>query len=622
MTYKFQSRQDYLEKVQLAKTNLGDFWNNIAKSYVWKKPWDQTYYADYQNAKFKWFSGAKLNITENCLDRHLAKNGDKVAIIFEANEISETSQKITYRELYERVNQYANLYKKYGVSKGDRVCIYMPMMPDSIAACLACAKIGAIHSVVFAGFSAKSLKSRIIDSEAKLIVTSDLVYRGDKAISLLDIVREATASTPSIENIFIYERLQRDKKDPREVIINNELEQESTKCEVEIMDSEDPLFILYTSGSTGVPKGVVHSTGGYMTYTGYSFVNVFDYKDDDIFFCTADIGWITGHSYMMYGPLLAGSTIVMSEGVPTYPSPDRFWQIIEKHKVTTLYTAPTAIRMLMKFGTELPNKYKMESLRVIGSVGEPINEEAWEWFYENVGKSRCNLVDTWWQTETGGIMISNLAALDNSKPSFAGTPLPGISPILITEEGEIITKANQSGYLCIDTPWPAMIRSIWGDHQRCIDTYFSQFPGNYLCGDGALFDEANNFRIIGRIDDVINTSGHRIGTAEIENAINMHPKIIESAVIGYPHPIKGEAIKAFVIAKDINITDEINAIIKEEIGNIAKPESICFVTDLPKTRSGKIMRRILKKIAANSKDLGDTSTLVNPDIIPELQANC
>ncbi|MBT4988938.1 MAG: acetate--CoA ligase [Rickettsiales bacterium] len=619
MTYKFQSKDDYIQKSQLAKTSLGDFWSIIADQYSWQKKWDQVYSCDYQNANFKWFRNAKLNITENCLDRHLQTNADKTAIIFEHNDINKPSEKITYKELYERVNQYANLYKKYGLKKGDRICIYMPMMIESVAACLACAKIGAIHSVVFAGFSAKSLESRIKDCEAKLVITSDYTYRGAKKINLIDIVREATKQTESIENIFIFAREESQTKDKRELIINDEIDQSARTAEIEIMDSEDPLFILYTSGSTGKPKGVVHSCAGYMTYAGYSFVNVFDYQDEDIFFCTADIGWITGHSYMMYGPLLAGSTIVMFEGIPTYPEADRFWQIIEKHNVTTFYTAPTAIRMLMKFGSDIPNKYQMESLRVIGSVGEPINEEAWKWFYENVGKTKCNLVDTWWQTETGGIMISNLAAFDNSKASFAGTPLPGIFPTLISEEGNEVKNANQSGYLCISTPWPSMIRSIWGDHTRCIGTYFNQFPGNYLCGDGALFDDSGNFRIIGRIDDVINSSGHRIGTAEIENAINMHPSVTESAVIGYPHSIKGEAIKAYVIAKNTNIKEEINAIIKEQIGSIAKPEEICFVADLPKTRSGKIMRRILKKISANNNDLGDISTLVNPEIIAKLR---
>jgi acetyl-CoA synthetase len=615
MTYKFQSKDDYIAKTKLAESSLSDFWSIIANEYVWRKKWDQVYSCDYQNANFQWFKNAKLNITENCLDRHLKNNANKTAIIFEHNDINKPSEQITYQELYERVNQYVNLYKQYGIEKGDRICVYMPMMIESVAACLASAKIGAIHSVVFAGFSAKSLESRIKDCEARLIITSDFTYRGAKKINLIDIVREATQDTKSIENIFIFAREANNTQGQKEVVINDLLDNSSKEAEIEIMDSEDPLFILYTSGSTGQPKGVMHSCAGYMTYAGYSFVNVFDYQDSDIFFCTADIGWITGHSYMMYGPLLAGSTIVMFEGVPTYPGADRFWQVIEKHKVTTFYTAPTAIRMLMNFGADIPNQYKMDSLRVIGSVGEPINEEAWKWFYENVGKSKCNLVDTWWQTETGGIMISNLAAFDNSKASFAGTPLPGIFPTLISEEGNKVQDSNQSGYLCISTPWPSMIRSIWGNHDRCISTYFNQFPGNYLCGDGAFCDENGNFRIVGRIDDVINTSGHRIGTAEIENAINMHPNVIESAVIGYPHPIKGEAIKAFVISKNNKITEEINAIIKDQIGSIAKPEMICFVDDLPKTRSGKIMRRILKKISANDNDLGDISTLVNPEII-------
>jgi acetyl-CoA synthetase len=615
MTYKFQSKDDYIAKSELAQSSLSDFWSIIADQYSWRQKWDQVYSCDYQNANFQWFKNAKLNITENCLDRHLKANANKTAIIFEHNDINKPSEHITYQQLYERVNQYVNLYKQYGIKKGDRICVYMPMMIESVASCLASAKIGAIHSVVFAGFSAKSLESRIKDCEAKLIITSDFTYRGAKKINLIDIVREATVDTKSIENIFIFARETNNIQGQKEVIINDLLDNSSKDAEIEIMDSEDPLFILYTSGSTGKPKGVMHSCAGYMTYAGYSFVNVFDYQDDDIFFCTADIGWITGHSYMMYGPLLAGSTIVMFEGVPTYPEADRFWQVIEKHKVTTFYTAPTAIRMLMNFGADIPNQFKMDSLRVIGSVGEPINEEAWKWFYENVGKSKCNLVDTWWQTETGGIMISNLAAFDNSKASFAGTPLPGIFPTLISEEGNEVKDSNQSGYLCISTPWPSMIRSIWGNHDRCISTYFNQFPGNYLCGDGAFCDENGNFRIVGRIDDVINTSGHRIGTAEIENAINMHSDVIESAVIGYPHPVKGEAIKAYVISKNNKITEEINAIIKDQISSIAKPEMICFVDDLPKTRSGKIMRRILKKISANDNDLGDISTLVNPEII-------
>ena len=621
MTYKFTSLKDYKDKQNLAKDNPAEFWDLIANSYEWHKKWDHTYIANYQEAKFEWFQNAQLNISENCLDRHLETNGDKIAIIYEGNEENDQTIKLTYQELADKVNQYANLYQKYGIKKGDRICIYMPMIPDAIAACLACSRIGAIHSIVFAGFSANSLKTRLEDSKAKLLITSDKTYRGNKSIDLLRIVREAAKSIKSLEKIFIYQRENVKTEHKKEVIINYELSQQLKEYNPISMDAEDPLFILYTSGSTGTPKGVMHTTAGYMVYTGYSFTNIFDYRDDDVFFCTADIGWITGHSYMIYGPLLAGSTIVMFEGIPTHPQADRLWKIIEKHNVTTLYTAPTAIRLLMQFGNDLPQKYEMPTLRILGSVGEPINLEAWEWYNETIGKKRCKIVDTWWQTETGGMVISNLAGITNAPPTFAGKPLPGIDAVIMLEDGNIATEDNQAGYLCINKPWPSMIRSIWGNHKRCIETYYSKFPEKYLSGDGAFTTPGGNFRVTGRIDDVINTSGHRIGTAEIENAINKHPDVTESAVIGYPHKIKGESIKAYIIANntDKDIVSEVKQVVKNEIGSIAIPEVIFITDDLPKTRSGKIMRRILKKLSVNDNDFGDISTLVNPEVIDKLK---
>ncbi|MGB0432001.1 MAG: acetate--CoA ligase, partial [Bacteroidia bacterium] len=574
----------------------------------------------------KWFQGAKLNITENCIDRHLDKRGNKLALIWEPNDPKERFKRYTYRELHEEVCRMANVMKRNGIKKGDRVCLYMPMIPELMFATLACARIGAVHSVVFAGFSAQALADRINDSSCKMVVTTDGSYRGAKEIPIKRIVDEALEDCESVETVVVVERTNWGLPlvEGRDVFYHEEIKHVADDCPAEPMDAEDMLFILYTSGSTGKPKGVVHTCGGYMVYAGYSFQNVFQYEESDVYWCTADIGWITGHSYIVYGPLLNGATTVMFEGVPSYPDAGRFWQVCDKHNVNQFYTAPTAIRALMAQGDEHVMSYSLNSLRVIGSVGEPINEEAWHWYNIHVGKERCPVVDTWWQTETGGIMISALGEHGPTKPSHAGYPLPGVQPVLLDGEGNEITENDIEGYLAIKHPWPSMIRTTYGDHERCRNTYFSHYNGYYFTGDGAKRDEKGMYRIIGRVDDVINVSGHRFGTAEIESAINADDHVAESAVVGYPHDIKGQGIYAYVICKKKpenfdNLRAEITETVKQQIGPIAKPDKIQFVSGLPKTRSGKIMRRILRKVAEGEPDkLGDTSTLLDPKIVEEV----
>jgi len=623
MGFKINSVVDYQEQSKRAAADPQSFWADIARSFFWFKGWDQVLKFDFAQGRTSWFGGGKTNISLNCLDRHLPEKANDVAVIWEANDPFEPSKSITYQELFELVNQFANLLLAKGVKARDPVCIYMPMIPEVIIAMLACARIGAVHSVVFAGFSALALRGRVEDLGAKMLITADYLYRGDKTINLFEIANEALLGCETVENVVIQKRS--DKNLPilnrgNLLIWQDEIIKYGKENKAMAIDSEDPLFILYTSGSTGKPKGVVHSTAGYMIYTAYSFVNVFDYREQDLFFCTADVGWITGHSYLLYGPLLNGGKVLMFEGIPTYPTPARFWQIIDKHKVNIFYTAPTAIRALMHKGNEFLKGVDLSSLKTLGTVGEPINEEAWHWYNEKIGKGKCPIVDTWWQTETGGIMISSLSGKTSSKPSFAGLPLPGIFPVLLDEDGREINKSNVAGNLCFKRPWPSMVRTIWGDHKKCFDTYFKRFAGYYFAGDGAMRDQDGLFRIIGRVDDVINTSGHRLGTAEIENVINMHHLVSESAVIGYVHQIKGEGICAFVIASDDSITirEEILKLVEKQISAIAKPDKIYIVPDLPKTRSGKIMRRILKKILSK-EDLGDISTLVNPDVVEKLK---
>ena len=582
-----------------------------------------------EEAKIEWFKGAKLNITKNCLDRHLAERGDKTAIIWEPNDPNEEAQYISYRELHERVCKMANVLTELGVKKGDRVCIYLPMIPELAVTMLACAKMGAVHSVIFAGFSASAVTSRVNDCEAKMIITSDGSYRGNKAIDLKGIIDEAVEKTPSEEKVLVVKRTNTEvkMKEGRDVWLDDYFPKASADFVTKIMDAEDPLFILYTSGSTGKPKGMLHTTAGYMVYTGYTFKNVFNYKENDIYWCTADIGWITGHSYILYGPLTNGATTVIFEGVPTYPEPDRFWAVIEKHKVTQFYTAPTAIRSLAKESSSWVEKHDLSSLRVIGSVGEPINDEAWHWYNDHVGKKKCPIVDTWWQTETGGIMISPLPFVTPTKPTYATLPLPGIQPVLMDEKRNEITGNQVDGNLCIRFPWPGIARTIWGDHQRYKETYFTAFPGKYFTGDGALRDETGYYRITGRVDDVIIVSGHNLGTAPIEDSINLHPAVAESAIVGFPHDIKGNALYGFVILKESgeerdkeNLRKEINMLISDTIGPIAKLDKIQFVSGLPKTRSGKIMRRILRKIAEGDfSNFGDISTLLNPEIVDEIK---
>ncbi len=623
---KIHTLAGYIHEYQKSIQNPEAFWEQIADTFFWRKRWEKVVDWEFKTPSVQWFINGKLNITENIFERHLYTKGNQPAIIWEPNDPNEKSKIITYQELYEMTCQFANVLKKNGIAKGDRVVIYMPMVPEAAVAMLACARIGAIHSVVFAGFSSNSLADRINDCSAKMVLTSDGNFRGAKTIAVKEVVDEALEKCKSIENVIVLKRTgtKVDMKMGRDLWWHEELEGISKENKAEEMDSEDMLFILYTSGSTGKPKGVVHTTGGYMVYTQYTFQNVFQYNDGDVYWCTADVGWITGHSYIVYGPLLAGATTVMFEGVPTYPHAGRFWEIVEKHNVNQFYTAPTAIRALQAYGQEPLEPYKMENLKVLGSVGEPINEEAWHWYHDHVGKGRCPIVDTWWQTETGGILISPLAGITPTKPAYATMPLPGIQPIIVDSEGKELKGNSVQGNLCIKFPWPGMLRTTYGDHERCRKTYFSTYKNLYFTGDGVKRDEDGYYRILGRVDDVINVSGHRMGTAEVENAINEHPKVIESAVVGYPHEIKGQGIYAFVIA-DLtnrsveNLTNEIRMSVSKIIGPIAKPDKIQIVPGLPKTRSGKIMRRILRKVAeGDPSNLGDTSTLLDPDVVQKI----
>jgi acetyl-CoA synthetase len=627
MSLQINSLEEYHEQYKLSVDNPEKFWDEVASDFEWKSKWTRTVEWDFFKPSVKWFIGGKLNITENCLDRHLEKDGDKTAIIWEGNDPNEANRTFTYRELHREVCRFANVLKKNGAKKGDRICIYMPMVPEAAIAILACARIGAIHSVVFAGFSATSLSDRIQDCDCSIVLTSDGAFRGAKSIPIKEIVDEALTNCPGVKRVIVLKRTNTEINwvNGRDVYWHDEIKNVDDKCDAEEMDSEDMLFILYTSGSTGKPKGVVHTCGGYMVYTSYTFQNVFQYKPGEIYWCTADIGWITGHSYLIYGPLLAGATSVMFEGTPVYPDAGRFWQVIDKLKVNIFYTAPTAIRSLEAHGLSFISPYSLASLRVLGTVGEPINEEAWQWYYSNIGKYNCPIVDTWWQTETGGILISSLAGITAMKPGYATLPLPGVQPMLVDAAGKEIHGNNVEGNLCMKFPWPSIIRTTYGDHERCRLNYFNTYPGLYFTGDGCKRDENGFYRITGRVDDVMNVSGHRIGTAEVENAINQHPDIVESAVVGYPHPIKGQGIYAYVIAtKDIDdlklLREEVVATVAKIIGPIAKPDRIQVVRGLPKTRSGKIMRRILRKIAeGDTANLGDTSTLLDPSVVGDIQ---
>jgi acetyl-CoA synthetase len=628
MTDKIQTLSGYIHEYQKSVNEPEAFWSRIAENFYWRKKWDKVVEWDFHKPTIKWFRNGKLNITENIFERHLFTLGDHPAIIWEPSDPKEKNRVITLRELYEMTCQFANTMKKNGVKKGDRVIIYMPMVPEAAVAMMACARIGAVHSVVFAGFSSTSLADRINDCQAKMILTSDGNFRGNKAIDVKGVVDEAIEKTTSIEKVIVFKRTGSDvtMKPGRDLWWHEAIEGVSKENKAEEMDAEDLLFILYTSGSTGKPKGVVHTCGGYMIYSQYTFQNVFQYSAGDIYWCTADVGWITGHSYIVYGPLLAGATTLMFEGVPTYPHPGRFWEIIDKYQVNQFYTAPTAIRALQAYGLEPLAPYKLDSLKVIGSVGEPINEEAWHWYHDHVGKNQCPLVDTWWQTETGGIMISPIPGVTPTKPSYATLPLPGIQPIIVDPEGKELTGKSVQGNLCIKFPWPGMLRTTYGDHERCRQTYFGTYPGLYFTGDGVKRDEDGYYRILGRVDDVINVSGHRMGTAEVENAINEHPLVVESAVVGYPHDIKGQGIYAFVIADmsnrtEENLINEIRETVSKIIGPIAKPDKIQIVPGLPKTRSGKIMRRILRKAAEGDvSNLGDISTLLNPEVVEQIIA--
>ncbi|MEP5934614.1 MAG: acetate--CoA ligase [Winogradskyella arenosi] len=630
--YHIKHLEEYYQVYRKSVRNPEVFWEEIAEEhFMWRKKWDEVLSWDFSKPDIKWFQGAELNITENCIDRHLYTRGDKTAIIFEPNDPSEAAEHISYKQLHQRVCKFANVLKEKGIEKGDRVCIYLPMIPELAIATLACARIGAIHSVVFAGFSSSALATRINDSECKMVITSDGSYRGSKTIDLKGIVDEALEGCPSIKNVLVVKRIHSEieMKAGRDFWLQPLLENAAEQCEPEIMKAEDPLFILYTSGSTGKPKGMVHTTAGYMVYTAYTFKNVFQYREKDVYWCTADIGWITGHSYIVYGPLCNGATTVLFEGVPSYPNFGRFWEIVEKHKVNQFYTAPTAIRALAKEGVEHLEKHDLSSLKVLGTVGEPINEEAWHWYDDNVGKKKSPIVDTWWQTETGGIMITPIAFATPTKPTYATLPFIGIQPALMDEHGEEIKGNQVDGRLCVKFPWPSMARTIWGDHQRYKDTYFSAYEGKYFTGDGALRDEVGYYRITGRVDDVIIVSGHNLGTAPIEDAINEHPAVAESAIVGFPHDVKGNALYGYVTLKETgesrnhdNLRKEINQLITEQIGPIAKLNKIQFTNGLPKTRSGKIMRRILRKIASNdTSNLGDTSTLLNPEIVQEIMDN-
>ena len=636
--YQIKSLEQYHTDYKKSIEQPEEFWATIADTFYWRKKWDNVLEWNFNEPKIEWFKGAKLNITENCIDRHLEKLGNKPAIIWEPNNPEERVRVVTYNRLHKRVCQVAQMLKNNGVKKGDRVCIYMGMIPELTYAILGCARIGAIHSVIFGGFSAQSIADRLEDANAEFIITCDGAYRGTKDIPLKAVIDDALIGNKTVKKVIVYNRTRtpvsmvkgrdiwwEDEMEFAEHQIENE---GNVHFEAEEMDAEDPLFILYTSGSTGKPKGVVHTCAGYMVWTTYTFVNVFQYNPGDIHFCTADIGWITGHSYIVYGPLSAGATSVMFEGIPTFPTAGRFWDIVDKHKVNILYTAPTAIRSLMSFGTEPIHNKNLSSLKILGTVGEPINEEAWHWYNENIGLQKCPIVDTWWQTETGGCLISNLAGITPSKPSWATLPLPGVQPVLVDETGNEITEKDETGLikgnLCIKAPWPGILRTTWSDHERCRVNYFATYPSLYFTGDGALKDGDGNYRITGRVDDVLNISGHRIGTAEVENAINMHSGVVESAVVGYPHNIKGQGIYAFVIYNgthgDENLRkQDISATVSKIIGAIAKPDKIQFVTGLPKTRSGKIMRRILRKIAeGETNNLGDITTLLDPGVVDEI----
>lgn len=630
--YHIKHFEEYFQVYRKSVRNPESFWEEIAEEhFVWKKKWDNVLSWDFQKPEIKWFEGAQLNITENCIDRHLHTRGDKTAILFEPNDPKEPAEHITYKQLHERVCKFANVLLEKGIKKGDRVCIYLPMIPELAISVLACARIGAVHSVVFAGFSATALSTRINDCDAKMVLTSDGSYRGSKTIDLKGIVDEALEDCPGVESVLVAKRINSEinMKEGRDEWLQPLLDDAYNDLTATVMDAEDPLFILYTSGSTGMPKGMLHTTGGYMVYSAYTFKNVFQYREDDVYWCTADIGWITGHSYIVYGPLCNGATTVMFEGVPSYPDFGRFWEIVEKHKVNQFYTAPTAIRALAKHGTELVDKYDLSSLKVLGSVGEPINEEAWHWYNDNIGKKKSPIVDTWWQTETGGIMITPIPFSTPTKPTYATLPFIGIQPALMDEEGREIKGNQVDGRLCIKFPWPSMARTIWGNHQRYKDTYFSAFENMYFTGDGALRDEVGYYRITGRVDDVIIVSGHNLGTAPIEDAINEHNAVAESAIVGFPHDVKGNALYGYITLKDTgedrnhdNVRKEINQLITDRIGPIAKLDKIQFTTGLPKTRSGKIMRRILRKIASNdTSNLGDTSTLLNPEVVQEIMDN-
>jgi acetyl-CoA synthetase len=641
--YQIRSFDDYLEKYKNSIEQPEKFWGEVAESFTWKKKWNKVLDWNFKEPRVRWFEGAKLNITENCLDRHLADKGDQPAIIWEPNDPAQKNRILTYKELHREVCRFVQVLKNNGVQKGDRVCIYMPMIPELAIAVLACARMGAIHSVVFGGFSAQSIADRIDDAKCRVVLTADGGTRGPKDVLLKATIDEALQKTTHIQKVIVYKHLGNtvNMVAGRDVWWQEELKKiNQDETAAEAMDAEDILFILYTSGSTGKPKGVVHSCAGYMIYTTYSFVNVFQYQPGEVYFCTADVGWITGHSYTVYGPLAAGATTVMFEGIPSHPDAGRFWDIIDKYKVNIFYTAPTAIRSLMGFGTEPLKNKSLQSLRVLGTVGEPINEEAWHWYDEQVGRHRCPIVDTWWQTETGGIMISNLAGISDGKPSYATLPLPGVIPLLVDENGKTVPGSDAgkdgvfhkgatgdpvAGNLCIRFPWPSIIRTTYGDHERCRLNYFATYPDLYFTGDGALRDAEGNYRITGRVDDVLNVSGHRIGTAEVENAINMYPDVVESAVVGYPHDIKGQGIYAFVtLNREHHVSGEdktgVTKMVNQMIGAIAKPDKIQFVSGLPKTRSGKIMRRILRKIAeGETENLGDISTLVDPSVVEDIK---
>lgn len=632
MDLQIKSFEQYQETYARSVNDPEGFWGDVAEHFFWKRKWNNVLRWNFEEPDINWFEGGKLNITENCLDRHIYRLGDQPAIVWEPNDPSESHRVLTYKQLLEKVEQFANVLKNNGVRKGDRVCIYLPMLPELVIAILACARLGAMHSVVFGGFSAQSIADRINDAGCKLVITSDGGFRGTKNIELKTIVDDALVQCPTIERVIVLTR----SRTPVSMIKGRDVwwEDEITKvetqgnppCPAEEMDAEDPLFVLYTSGSTGKPKGVVHTTAGYMVYAGYTFSNVFQYQPGEVHFCTADIGWITGHSYIVYGPLLQGATSLMFEGIPTWPDAGRFWDIVDKHQVNIFYTAPTAIRSLMAAGDEYLEGKDLSSIRVLGSVGEPINKEAWDWYHVNIGKEKAPIVDTWWQTENGGIMISPLAGITPTIPSYAMLPLPGIQPALMDEGGNEIEGNGVSGNLCIKFPWPGMIRTTYGDHERCKQTYFATYENMYFTGDGCLRDENGYYRITGRVDDVLNVSGHRIGTAEVENAINMHSDVVESAIVGYPHPVKGQGIYAYVIASGHHVDEgltrqDINQTVSRLIGAIARPDIIQFVSGLPKTRSGKIMRRILRKIAeGDTSNLGDTSTLLDPSVVDDIMA--